>query len=637
MKSFFSLFTVLLLSIYSAYSAVKDFTLLHTSDEHSTLSPLPFTEYLKGEDTPTRGGLARLATKVNQIRQEKKDEPVLLFSSGDIMGGSPYAWLIPEGQSYEIKLMQKIGYDGITFGNHEFDYGPDVLAKFYARAGFKDNDVVGNTSILIANMEVPKGTLLSEIKLLPYKIYTLSNGLKIGAFGILGDAAYKLAPAHGYVAYNDEIEIAKKTVQKLKDEGVDIIVLLSHSGIEADRVLAEKVKDINIILGGHDHITTPDPIVVGNTTIVHSGYYLRNLGKLEFSFDTETKELKRKQTAYLLPLNADIEEDSTISALILEANQQLNQFLQLYTNNRFDSITQIGIASDFDVFKDADLKETTVGNFIVDAMRIETSEVLGKRVDFAFQGNGVIRGDIITGKQAWSKNKFSLYDMLALVGLGKGPDLSPGYPLIACYLTEREIYNVMEISSLLSQLESGGDQFFLQVSGIKLNYDPGKSLWGKIPFKNIPIPASKAIKSIQLFTGDGIQESADSYVELNRNSDKLHLVVTDYYVATFLPYVGSLLPQLKITFKDEMGNEVSMDDCVIHTEDGKEFKAWQSLAQYGQKLGTMPDTYKTTHQRIVKEEGIPLATWTYTALAVLLLLIVWGIRKLIRSIRKPKI
>ncbi|MCO5247960.1 MAG: bifunctional metallophosphatase/5'-nucleotidase [Chitinophagales bacterium] len=628
MKLFFSFLLVLSFSIRSAFSEVKDFTILHTSDEHSTLSPIPFTEYLKGQPSPTLGGFARLSTKVNEIRRQKKGEPVLLFSCGDIMGGSPYAWLIPEGKSYEMRLMQRIGYDAVTFGNHEFDYGPDELAKFYERAGFKEQSQVGKTSVIITNMRVPNKTQLSEIKLLPYKIYELENGLKIGVFGLLGKEAYKLAPAHGYVVYEDEIEVAKTTVQKLREEGANVIVELSHSGIEADKIMAQKVKGIDVILGGHDHITTPDPLLIGNTTIVHSGYYLRNLGQLEFSFDTETKKLTRKNTPYLHTLDGNIPEDTSITAIVDEANRKLNRFLSEYTNQRFDSISQVSVTSNFDVAKDADFKETTIGNFIADAMRIEVSKVTGKRVDFAFQGNGVIRGDILVGKEVWSKDKFSLYDMLGIVGLGKGPDMSPGYPLIGCYLTEREIFNVLEVSSLLTELETGADQFFLQVSGIKYNYDPGKSLWGKIPYKNLPLPATKAVKSVQMFTGDSIQDGSDEFVKLDKNSDKLHYIVTDYYVGTFLPYVGTLLPKLKISFKDENGKELTIDECVIHTEDGKEFKSWQSLAQYAQSLKTIPEQYKTTHDRIVKEAGIPLVTWTYTALVILVLLIIWGLKKL---------
>jgi 5'-nucleotidase / UDP-sugar diphosphatase len=115
---------------------VIQFTLLSTSDEHSTLVPLPLAEYHQHEPNPARGGYARLSTLVSEIRKEKESGSVLLFSSGDILGGTPFAWLTLEGLSPEIELMKKIGYNGMTIGNHEFDYGPEILAQYFLRAGY---------------------------------------------------------------------------------------------------------------------------------------------------------------------------------------------------------------------------------------------------------------------------------------------------------------------------------------------------------------------------------------------------------------------------------------------------------------------------------------------------------------------
>ena len=391
--------------------------------------------------------------------------------------------------------------------------------------------------------------------------------------------------------------------------------------------MAKKIKGIDIILGGHDHIQTPNPLIVNQTIIVHSGHYLGSMGKLELSFDPKTHHVKLENENYIQEIGSDIAEDSTIYSYIQESVSRLDSFIQQYTNGQFTDIQEYVLQSTFDVKKDADFKETTIGNFLTDAMRIEAGKITGDKVDLAFQGNGVIRGDIIPGTQPWSKGKFDFFDMVTLLGLGKGPDHSPAYPMVSCYLTEGEIFNALEATIMLSQLY--GDMFFLQVSGIKFTYDPGKSMWLKIPFINTPIPASKAVKSVFLYTGEGRQDNSKNYIELHRHGKRLYHVVTDYYVASFLPMVGKVLPKLKITFKDKAGNEKSLDECVIHQADGKEFKSWQSSVLYAKELGEIPPDYQKTQGRIVQQAGIPLRVWSYSVLALVLLGIIYLVKRLL--------
>ncbi|MCO5234341.1 MAG: 5'-nucleotidase C-terminal domain-containing protein [Chitinophagales bacterium] len=608
----------------------KKFTLLNTSDEHSTLAPIPLTDYVKNIANPTLGGFARLATKVKQIRHEKGDEPVVLLSSGDIMGGSPFAWLILENKSFEIEIMQKIGYQAMTIGNHEFDYGPDGLSNYLSRAGYENSQP--NMDILIANLNIPDTLHLKKIKLLPYKIYTLSNGIRLGVFGIQGAASFKLAPSAGDVTLFDQFEIGKKTVEQMRKEGADVVVLLSHSGIEEDKQMAQKIQGIDIILGGHDHIKTPQPIIENNTIIVHPSYYLQYVGQLNLSFDTETKKVKllndELKKEYLQILDDKVEEDSTIASIIQSATSELNQFINQYSGGQLNNISENIINLGFEVKKDADYKETTIGNFVTDAMRIVGSKVTKDKVDIAIQGNGVIRADIITGTLDSTKGKFALYDLLTVVGLGKGPDNSAGYPMVSCYLTEKEIFNLLEVTAMLSQVY--GDMFFLQFSGLKYTYDPGKAMWLKIPFINTPIPANKAIKSVFLYTGEGIQDNSNNYIELHREGKRLFHVVTDYYVAQFLPMVGKVLPKLEIKFKDKNQKVLTLEEAVVLQENGSEYKIWQAIATYAKELNQMPPSYKSTQNRIVKEEGIPYKVWSYTLIAIIIGAIIFLIRKFLK-------
>lgn len=601
------------------------FTLLHTSDEHSTLMPIPLTEYNVADESPTLGGFARLATKVKQVKKAKGENPVLLFSSGDIMGGSPFAWLILRGFSAELDIMNSIGYNAMTIGNHEFDYGPDVLAGFFQKGGYPDASGT-KMPVIASNLNIPKNHALGKVGMKNEMIFTLSNGLKIGVLGVLGASAYELAPYATPVDINDQYVAAQNTVNSLRKEGAQVIVMLSHSGIAEDRLMAKKISGIDVILGGHDHIKTAEPEVVNNCMIVHSGYYLQYLGLLDFSFDTQSGQLKylnpESKTDYLQPLDFGIPEDSSVAAMINVYKDSLNAFINGFTKGRFTDIQKSVIQSDFSLVKHKDLAETTIGNFVVDAMRFVGTEISGDKVDFAFQGNGVIRGDIMPGVMKETKGNFSLFDLLTISGLGTGPDKQPGYPLVSLYLTEKEIYNILEVTALLSQIK--GDNFFLQMSGLRSTYDPGKSMWLTIPFINQPIPAVRAVKSAELYRGAGIQKTDGSYRMLDRNGKKLYHVVTDYYLAAFLPMVGEVLPALEIKFKDKNGKEISVEESILQYE-GREFKVWEAMAMYANQLKTMPLEYKEPQKRIVEEKGIPLSVWSWSVIGLVLAIIIFAI------------
>lgn len=123
---------------------------------HSSLIPhSPAVDFHPEEDDLTVGGFARLAHLVGQLRAKKEaaGEPVVLLGAADYLGGSPYAWLALAGQAPELALMQQIGYDVITIGNHEFDYGPEVLAGYLEAAGYPQATAI--TAIVASNIGPP--------------------------------------------------------------------------------------------------------------------------------------------------------------------------------------------------------------------------------------------------------------------------------------------------------------------------------------------------------------------------------------------------------------------------------------------------------------------------------------------------
>ncbi|MGF1586474.1 MAG: bifunctional metallophosphatase/5'-nucleotidase [Bacteroidales bacterium] len=628
----------LCLTVFPVKGQVTKFTLLSTSDEHSTLVPLPLADYHQHMANPSRGGYARLSTLVSEIREVKEKESVLLFSSGDILGGTPFAWLTLEGFSPEIELMKKIGYNAMTIGNHEFDYGPEMLAGYFVRAGYPS--LSDELPLIASNLNIPEGHDLDKAGIVENHIFELPGGIKLGVFGILGESAYSVAGYAEPVTISDQFSAARDQVRVLREAGAMIIVALSHSGISEDRMLANRVEGIDIILGGHDHYLSAKPEIVNRTIIFHPGYNLEYLGQLEFEWNNETSELtlvnERNNTPYHIPVDSSIEEDLRIVEMTDYYMEELNRFISVHSAGMFTDTGSGIIYSDFEMRQNPPFSETTTGNFVTDAMRIIAEEVTGERVDVAVQGNGVIRADIVPGTMEWSAGTVSLFDLVTVTGLGSGPDGKAGYPLVSFYLTAGEIYNVLEISSLLSQLM--GDIYFLQVSGLRYRLDPGKAMWLKVPFLGIPVPAYRSVSDIEMYAGQGIQDE-ENYLKLDKNDQRLYHVVTDHYLTSFLPMVGEVLPRLKLVLKDRDGNPVELENTVISSQ-GQELKVWEALAMYaaslniaGQNLPVMPVYYSDISGRIIPEKGIPLRIWSWLAIATVVVLLFFLLRYLIRKIR----
>ncbi len=629
---------ILVLAITAAEvpAQVKRFTLLNTTDEHSTLLPLPMTDYHPEQPGPSVGGFPRLATLVNSIREEAGNVPVMLLSGGDFIGGTPYAWLILEGFSAEIEIMRKVGYDAIAIGNHEFDYGPGKLADYLMNAGYPGyNDTM---SLLSANLVIPEGIPLINAGIREHQIFDLVNGLRVGVFGLLGREAYSVASYAEPVTVSDQHAAAVRQVELLRDAGADIVVALTHSGIGEDRQLAAAVDGIDVILGGHDHYLTHEPVRVNNTIIFHSGHYLSYLGRLDLEWDPESGIIhivnEKNNNPFLIPLDSSVPEDPLILEMIDEYTEELNRFVKEHTEGMFADVGEPVFRSDFAMRSPGPFTETTTGNFVTDAMRMEVARLTGHRVDFALQGNGVIRADIIPGTMEWSRDMVSFFDLVTVSGLGSGLDGKAGYPLVSFWLTGQEIYNVLEISSLLSQLM--GDIYFIQVSGLRYTYDPGKALWLRIPFAGIPVPAYRSVLSAEMYDGDGIQDD-DNYAVIE--NDRLYHVVTDHYLTSFLPMVGEILPRLKLVLKDEDGNPLMPDETILGYE-GKEFKVWEALARYGRSfepgedgLPQVPVYYANTGNRITQREGVPLAVWSWTIVILILLILSLLVRYTIIKMR----
>ena len=269
----------------------KQITILHTNDVHSHIDPLPATDPF----SPNKGGVARRAALIDQIRQENPH--TLLFDAGDIFQGTPYFNFY--GGELEFKLMSMLKYDAATLGNHDFD---NALEGLYAQLPHAKFDFI------ISNYDFSNTILNGHT--LPYKIYHL-NGIKIGVFGIgveLEGLVNK--QMYGETVYLNPIEVAQDMERKLhNEEHCDLIICLSHIGYEykdnpnkvCDLKVAAQTSYIDLIIGGHTHTFLPKPTLVTNhrekTTLVNQvGCYGINLGRIDFFFEDE-KLVKNKSVS----------------------------------------------------------------------------------------------------------------------------------------------------------------------------------------------------------------------------------------------------------------------------------------------------------------------------------------------------
>lgn len=220
--------------------------LLHTNDTHSRIEPVPESD----KYNPDLGGVVRRAAFVDKMRSE--NENVLLFDAGDFLQGTPYFNMFKG--TVEIEAMNMLKYDAVTLGNHEFDYGMDVLVNLVKKAEFP---------IVCTNYDFSDTEIADIIK--PYHII-YKDGVKIGIVGANIDPKGLVASTHYEgMKFLPPTETLNKTAEMLRNDlKCDMVICLSHMGIQNELKLAENTRNIDIIIGGHSHTFMQKPSIRNN-------------------------------------------------------------------------------------------------------------------------------------------------------------------------------------------------------------------------------------------------------------------------------------------------------------------------------------------------------------------------------------
>lgn len=580
--------------------AAKNFTILHTNDEHSEI--IPYSLAKDYPDHPTIGGFSRLARTIGAIKTSKADagEPVLTLSAGDWSQGTLFSWL-ETSAAPELTLMQQIGYDAAAIGNHDVELGPQYAAALLNAA--KGNGV--NLPLLSANIKFsgtppdpgsPDASLYSfysatdrqrsDLYIQPYTTRILPNGLKVGIFGMLGVEAEQVAPGmtpltFGNVPGDDatsflnRVGVAMTMVNTLRTaESCDVVVCLSHMGTEEEKLLATVAPGIDVIVGGHSHDLNYPPITSGGTIIVQAGSYSEHLGELELRYDPGATGAKvTVRGARAIRMDETVETVPAVDAVI-------NSFLTgLNTILGFDCLaayaeTDVKGNRGFALLDVPPMAETAIGDLIADTYRSAANRVdPAHPVDFALEANGVIRSGVAKG----ASGVFSFYDLYRVLPLGASPydSTTPGFPIVAFYLYGAEIEGVMN-----RILDLGRNDFFMQVSGLKYGYDP-------------TAPEGKRLLSLAVDDGSGKYEAV--------SPTRLYRLAANYYTGAFLGIFG-LFP------RDRTGAQHKppaypdpMESFILKTGMTSELKCWQALTG---GVANMPD---------LDGDGLPNVPLTYQA------------------------
>lgn len=609
--------------------------IVFTHDTHSHLNT--FTTMVDGLETEL-GGFARMNTLIEAQRAQNPD--TLVIDGGDFSMGTLIQTVF-ETQAAELRMLGHLGCDVTTLGNHEFDYRSKGLANMLTNAQASGDAV---PAMVVCNVDwdtmeaegLTEGQQRLKDAFAAYGVsdYTVleKGDVDIAVVGVFGKDTLACAPTCE-LKFEDPIEAVKQTVADIKaNEDVDMIVCVSHSGTwedeskSEDELLAKAVPDLDLILSGHTHTELEKPIQHGRTYVVSCGEYGKNLGELTL---TQQADGRWAMSAYeLIPITSDI-------AVHAATQQTIDSFMDTVDTDylaRFGYTKDQVLAENDIVFStQRDLEniheEHNLGDIIADAYVYAVENAAdydGVPVDLAVVPSGTVR-------DTYARGDITVEQVFNSFSLGIGADGVPGYPLISVYLTGREIRTAAEIDASVSDFMTTAR---LYCSGLNFTYNPHRLLLNRVT--------------------DVCLEDDGQRVALE--DDKLYRIVADLYSGQMLSAVTDMsYGILAIVPKYADGTPITDFEDVIITENGRELKAWDSIARYmasfadtdGDGIANVPAYYSTTHGRkLVDTSRSPLAllknpnkfTAVYAGLlaaaVLLIVLVVLLIRKLVKKARR---
>jgi 2',3'-cyclic-nucleotide 2'-phosphodiesterase (5'-nucleotidase family) len=330
----------------TAFQSGAQLTILQLNDVYETMP------------TGALGGLARVATLKQNVA--KSGATPIAILAGDFLSSS-VASSVFKGEQM-IDAFNAMGLDLATLGNHEFDFGKDVLLQRMAASRFQY--VVAN--VLDESTGRPVGGAA------PYLIRTF-NGLKVGFFGLCLTHQEISGDHRRGFQFLDPIEAAGSSVAALRRDGAQAIVAITHLAYADDRELARRFPEINLIVGGHEHF--PITSTAGATLISKSGSDAKVVARIDLRYTNGVLE----RLLSPIPIDASLPDDPGTAAVVAKWEGRLSDAL-----NEVVGRTEVALNAESRRLRTS---ESEVGNLITDAMRADT------RAQVAIINSGSIRGD----------------------------------------------------------------------------------------------------------------------------------------------------------------------------------------------------------------------------------------------------
>ncbi len=345
---------------------------LHTNDLHGQVVPRPAT-WLQRPDPPLAGGLARVAAAIRRERAviEAGGGTVLVLDGGDWFQGTPEGGL-DDGRAF-LEALAGVGYDALCVGNHEFDLGLDVLRGHLAAT---------KLPALLANVSERRDRFVPLAGTRPSLRFERA-GLEILVVGLLTLATPAIAPAARELEFQAPGEALARVVTE-QGAGADLVIALTHLGIEEDRLLAQAHPELRLIVGGHSHTFLAAGERAGQTLIVQAGSKASAVGRVDLWFDASTHALveDRASTLSLEEERSSKDSNPTVARACARLEERVGEQMSEVVGELAAPLVR-----DRDRFT-----SSSAGNWITDCMRAYSG------ADLAVHNKGGIRTDIPAGK-----------------------------------------------------------------------------------------------------------------------------------------------------------------------------------------------------------------------------------------------
>ncbi len=492
-------------------------TVLHTNDFHARFEPI--SKYDSTCDAETNaagecfGGTARLVTSVAEARARSNN--AILVDGGDQFQGTLFYTYYKGAMAAEF--MNKLGYDGMTVGNHEFDDGPEVLRGFMDKVSFP---------VLMSNADVSGEASLADV--LQKSTIIERGGEKIGLIGLTPENTDELASPGPNVIFTDSVQAVQGEIDKLTAEGVNKIILLSHGGYSMDQKVAAGTTGLDVIVGGHTNTLLGDmegaegpyPTMVNGVAILSAYAYGKFLGELNVTFDDDGNIIEAVGQPILI--DGQVVEDEPTVARIAELAQPLEEI-----RNKIVAFSADAIDGDR---ANCRARECSMGNAIADAM---LDRVKDQGIEIAIQNGGGVRASIDAGD----------------VTMGEVLTVLPFQNTLSTFQVTGETV-VAALENGASQIEEGAGRF-PQVAGISFVVDPSKPAGERISGVMVGGAPIELEKVYGVVSNNYVRNGGDGY-KMFRDAENAYdfgpdlADVTAEYLAAHAPYAPVIDGRIKI-------------------------------------------------------------------------------------------